>query len=48
MLTGMFVFSAGQEVYGQDELEEGEVDHDRYRIFGECFRRNHLKNREVA
>mmetsp|Transcript_45851 Transcript_45851/g.111672 ORF Transcript_45851/g.111672 Transcript_45851/m.111672 type:complete len:122 (-) Transcript_45851:323-688(-) len=32
-----------QEVYGEDELEEGEIDSDRYRKFGECFRRKHAK-----
>ncbi len=32
-----------QEVYGADELEDGEIDSDRYRLFGECFRRRFVK-----
>merc|ERR1711939_476893 len=35
-----------QEIYGQDELEEGEVDTERGRLFGFCYRRFYRQQME--
>merc|ERR1712216_446329 len=35
------------EIYGHDEVEEGEVDSERSRLFGFCFRRNFRQEMEA-
>ena len=36
-----------EEIYGHDELEEGEVDTERSRQFGFCFRKNFRQEQEA-
>lgn len=35
-----------EEIYAKDEIEEGEVDTERGRLFSSCFRRLHKKETE--
>mmetsp|Transcript_52769 Transcript_52769/g.107657 ORF Transcript_52769/g.107657 Transcript_52769/m.107657 type:complete len:126 (-) Transcript_52769:145-522(-) len=37
-----------EEVYSKDEIEEGEVDTERGRLFSACFRRMHKKDKDAA
>ncbi|EKX43220.1 hypothetical protein GUITHDRAFT_140783 [Guillardia theta CCMP2712] len=37
-----------EEIYAKDELEEGEVDTERSRLFSACFRKEHRAQQQTA